>query len=89
MKRRHLPQAGLCQSCLDRLVESISQDPQQRINLTWCPHRRTFAKVAIESGYVVRWELASPIDDDQARAYFERQAALATPLSPLPGSRVQ
>lgn len=86
---RHLPQAGLCQACLDRLVESIRMDPQQRINLIWCPHRRTFAKAGIESGYVVRWEMASPIDEDQARAFFEQQAALAIPTAPLPGSTLQ
>lgn len=86
---RHLPQAGLCQACLDKLVSSLAENPTQRFNLTWCPHRRTFAKAGIENGYVVRWELASPIDEEQARGFFEQQAALATPLSPLPGSTVQ
>jgi hypothetical protein len=86
---RHLPQAGLCQACLNLARRRIAENPSQSCVLTWCPHRQTFANAVLEGGYVVRWEFASPVSEAQAHEIFRRQAVLMTPTTPLPGSTVQ
>jgi hypothetical protein len=87
MTTNHRPQAGLCQICLDKLTASIERSPQQRLNLVWCPHRETFAKVSIENGIVIGWELKSPVAEGEARKFFEQQAQLANQTDALPWKR--
>ncbi|HEX6996139.1 MAG TPA: hypothetical protein VF339_18550 [Gammaproteobacteria bacterium] len=88
---KHLPQAGLCQACIDKLAASIAADPKQRINLTWCPHIAggTIAKVNIENGVVVGWELKAPIREDEVRSIFERMAEIADPSQAFPWQHLQ
>ncbi|HTE42411.1 MAG TPA: hypothetical protein VK629_16430 [Steroidobacteraceae bacterium] len=86
---QHLNQASLCQTCLDLLSRSIAANPSQVVNLTWCPHRETFAKATVHEGRVVGWELKSPVNRQAADEFFRAQAALANPVSPLPGSKLQ
>jgi hypothetical protein len=89
MPQQHLQQAGLCQDCLNQLGQSIALDPDQQVNLTWCPHRQTMAKASIREGVVVGWEFKSPVTEAEARELFEKQSALANPTANLPWRKPQ
>lgn len=74
---KHLPPPSLCPACRDKLQNTLAKQ-RQSLNLTYCPHNATLAKVVLETGCIVRWEMARPVSRAQAAEIMRCQAELAT-----------